>query len=120
MFFRENHCCCEVGRPSQSIRSYIKLRRAGDASKSYIKTVTKTGSSTFDVDGKSNWAGIEVFKKGATISIIQTTTRKGVSSYKVDIKGLTGFAIRVNVPALSYVNGNTTIVYKDNKFFTVK
>ena len=90
----------------------------GDASKSYIKTVTRTGTSTFSVDGKSSWA-ISIFKSGATISISQQIIRGNTSAYKVIINGLTGAAKTFNVPSTSYIDGNITYVTENNKWFTI-
>ena len=91
----------------------------GDAARKYIKTVTKTGSNTFKVEGKSSW-GVSVFKDGATLTIKSEVIKTNLHSYKVTINGLTGTAKTFNVPSTSYISGNTARTKNNGIWYIVE
>jgi hypothetical protein len=88
----------------------------GEDAKTYIKTITRTGSNSFSIDGDSNWVGVSAFKIGATMNISHLKTSVSLKSgaklsYKITINGITTAGSVFNVYTVYYIGRNTSYTH---------
>lgn len=96
----------------------------GEDAKKFIKTITRTGATSFAIDGDSNWMGVRVFKTGATMDIsylkkpvlLESGTKL---SYKINIHGITTAGKAGNVYPVYYLGGSTSYTYFDNGYHKI-
>jgi hypothetical protein len=96
----------------------------GEDAKTYIKTITRTGTTSFAIDGDSNWMGVSAFKPGATLEISHLTSpvqlKNGTNlSYKITINGITAAGKVGNVYPINYLGGNTSYAYFGNGYHKI-
>ena len=96
----------------------------GEDAKTYIKTITRTGPTSFAIDGDSNWMGIRAFKIGATMDIsylknpvlLESGTKL---SYKININGISTAGKAGNVYPIYFLGRNTTYTYFGNGYHKI-
>jgi hypothetical protein len=96
----------------------------GEDAKTYIKTITRNGPTSFSIDGDSNWMGVRAFKTGATMDISYlkkpVLLEGGVKlSYKININGITTAGKAGNVYPVYYLGGNTSYTYFENGYHKI-